>query len=97
MQMTEERLQEINEEILYAKKRPLEFPLVHIAKELVAAVEQAQADRDGAIKREADQFAKDRDKLDNLRKQLATILDWINANPLRKRAYELDTRWEDDE
>jgi len=37
--LTPERLQEIKEEVSYAEARPLEFPLVHIAKELIAAHE----------------------------------------------------------
>ena len=49
MVMTEERLQEIKEEIAYAEDRPLEFPLVHIAKELVIAFEEETEVKDQTI------------------------------------------------
>ena len=68
-----ERLQAIKD---WYKDVPFSQPKADIS-ELIAAVEQAQLARDEAITREADQFTKDRDKLEQAQAELAEAIHEI--------------------
>ena len=62
--------------------------------ELIAALEAAQAELDDIkpwLIKYRESIFEDRATA----RELAKMLDWINANPNRKRAYELDTEVEE--
>ena len=96
--ITPERLQEIKDKWEVPREHTpfssFERGLLETLDELIAALEAAQAELDDIkpwLIKYRESIFEDRATA----RELAKMLDWINANPNRKRAYELDTEVEE--